>query len=281
MKKIFVFFTIVLSFLFLSIIKVDGMTVPNASEVKFYNLEWVYIGQGSTSDELIYKLEVEIEPDWYEPLDAIISYELGELEVNGVIVFNFPRSKSTLHDYKEIKYRLNYSSGQQVFSNVNIDYIAVKKIDDFDGELYIDYNGSTHYLTYMSGYSTLEIIRYQYYIPDYSLDDAYNNGYRDGYNDGKAVADENAYEQGYIEGWNEGFEEGYNRGYNKAYEEIDTHEEYMLGYRDGFRDGEKSKIAQNNEAFYNSIEKWLVPAIITVIIVGGIVSIIAIKRREQ
>jgi len=54
----------------------------------------------------------------------------------------------------------------------------------------------------------------------------------------------------------------------------------MLGYQDGFRAGEKSKIAQNNEAFYNNIEKWLVPAIITVIIVGGIVSIIAIKRRE-
>ena len=55
----------------------------------------------------------------------------------------------------------------------------------------------------------------------------------------------------------------------------------MQGYNDGFRAGEKSKIAQNNEAFYKSIEKWLVPAIITVIILGGIVSIIAIKRREQ
>jgi len=281
MRKIFVFFTIVLSFLFLPILKVDAMSIPNASEVKFYNLEWVYRGQGSTSDELIYELKVEIEPDNYEPLDVIISFELEELEENGVVVFNFPRSKSTLADYKLIRYRRNYYEEQQVFSNVNINYIAVKKIDGDLGELYIDYNGLTHILDYYTGYSTLEIIRFKYYIPDYTLDDAYNSGYRDGYTAGKAIADELKYEQGYIEGWNEGFEEGYDRGYNKAYEEINLNEEYMLGYQDGFRAGEKSKIAQNNEAFYNNIEKWLVPAIISVIIVGGIVSIIAIKRREQ
>jgi len=281
MRKIFVFFTIVLSFLFLSIIKVNGMTISDASEVKFYNLEWVYIGQGSTSDELIYELKVEIEPDNYEPLDVIISFELEELEENGVVVFNFPRSKSTLADYKLIRYRRVYYEEQQVFSNVNINYIAVKKIDGDLGELYIDYNGLTHILDYYTGTSTLEIIRFQYYIPDYSLDDAYNSGYRDGYTAGKAVADERAYGQGYIEGWNEGFDEGYDRGYNKAYEEINLNEEYMLGYQDGFKAGEKSKIAQNNETFYKSIEKWLVPAIITVIVLGGIVSIIAIKRREQ
>jgi len=280
MKKIFVFFTIVLSFLFLSIIKVDGMSIPNTSEVKFYNLEWVYRGQGSTSDELIYDLMVEIEPDNYEPLDIIISYELEELQLNGVVVFNFPRSKSTLVDEKLIIYRQNYSSGQQTFWNVNLDYIAVKKMSN-KGILYISFNGTLHELDYFTGSSTLEIIRFQYYIPDYSLDDAYNRGYTDGYIDGKAVADERAYEQGYIEGFNEGFEEGYDRGYNKAYEEINTNDEYMLGYRDGFKAGEKSKIAQNNETFYKSIEKWLVPAIMTVIIVGGIVSIIAIKRREQ
>lgn len=280
MRKIFVFFTIVLSFLFLPILKVDGLTISYASEVKFYNLEWVYQGQGSTSDTLIYELMVEIEPDYYEPLDIIISYELDELQLYGVVAFNFPRSKSTLVDEKRIIYRQNYSSEPQVFWGVDIDYIAVRKMGDNLSELYIDFDGSTHTFIY-TGSSTLEIIRFQYYIPDYTLDDAYNKGYADGYTDGKAVADEKAYELGYIEGWNEGFEEGYDRGYNKAYENINENDEYILGYNDGFKDGEKSKIAQNNEAFYKSIEKWLVPAIITVIIAGGIVSIIAIKRREQ
>src|SRR5690606_3469797 len=189
MRKIFVFFTIVLSFLFLPILKVDGMTILDVSEVKFYNLEWVYRGQGSTSDTLIYDLKVEIEPDYYEPLDVIITYELEELKLYGVVVFNFPRSKSTLVDEKRIIYRQNYSSEQQVFWGVNIDYIAVKKMSD-KGELYIDFDGSTHKLNFFTGISTLEIIRFQYYIPDYSLDDAYNKGYADGYTDGKIAGDE-------------------------------------------------------------------------------------------
>src|SRR5690606_14316933 len=138
-------------------------------------------------------------------------------------------SKSTLVDEKRIIYRENYPSGQQVFWGVNIDYIAVKKLSD-KGELYIDYDGSTHILNYFLGISSLEIIRFQYYIPDYTLDDAYNKGYTDGYTDGKTVADEKAYEQGYIEGWNDGFEEGYDRGYNKVYEEIITNDDYTLGY---------------------------------------------------
>ena len=154
----------------------------------------------------------------------------------------------------------------------------VKKMNN-KGILYISFNGTLHELDYFAG-SSIEIIRFKYYIPDYSLDDAYNRGYIDGYIDGKAVADERAYEQGYIEGWNEGFEDGYNSGYNRAYDEISTNDDYTLGYNDGFRAGEQSKIAQNNEAFYKSIEKWLVPAIISVIVLGGIVSIIAIKRRE-
>ena len=278
------------------------MSIPDASEVKFYNLEWVYRGQGSTSDELIYELMVEIEPDNYEPLNVIISYELEELQLNGVVAFNFPRSKSTLVDEKRIIYRKNYSSGPQTFWNVNLDYIVVKKLSN-KGILYISFNGTLHELDFFSG-SLLEIIRFQYYIPDYSLDDAYNKGYRDGYTDGKIAVDELKYERGYQEGYDEGYEEGYDEGYEKGYdlgdeegynlgygegyddgynnalENISTND-YTLGYNDGFKAGEKSKLVQNNEAFYNSIEKWLVPAIITVILIGGIVSIITIKRREQ
>jgi len=89
------------------------------------------------------------------------------------------------------------------------------------------------------------------------------------------------YNRGYDNGYTNGYEKGFDDGYNEAYEQINTNDEYILGYNDGFRAGEESKIAQNSEAFYKSIEKWLVPAIITVILLGGIVSIIAIKRREQ
>ena len=84
----------------------------------------------------------------------------------------------------------------------------------------------------------------------------------------------------YNRGYDDGYDDGYDVGYDEALENVSTND-YMLGYNDGFKAGEKSKIVQNNEAFYKSIEKWLVPAIITVIVLGGIVSIIAIKRREQ
>ena len=103
----------------------------------------------------------------------------------------------------------------------------------------------------------------------------YNNGYYSGFEDGKNVGLEVGYDNGYDNGYDDGYDYGYNVGYNNA------NEKYMQGYNDGFIAGEKSKIAQNNEAFYKSIEKWLVPAIITVIVLGGIVSITAIKRREQ
>lgn len=121
---------------------------------------------------------------------------------------------------------------------------------------------------------------------DAGLEDGYNQGYEDGYE----VGELDGYDEGYSKGYNAGLEQSYDVGYNDGYDDgyqegyddgINTNYDYMQGYEDGFKAGEKSKIAQNSEAFYNNIEKWLVPAIITVIIVGGIVSIIAIKRRES
>ena len=77
-------------------------------------------------------------------------------------------------------------------------------------------------------------------------------------------------------GYEAGFDEGYYVGYNEG---------IMVGeseaYEQGFRDGQESKLAENNEKFYNGIEKWLVPAIITVIALGGFVTIAARKRRDE
>jgi len=105
------------------------------------------------------------------------------------------------------------------------------------------------------------------------LVDGYNDGYEDGLVDG--------YEDGLVDGYDDGHEVGYNEGFDNAYDEIISNDEYTLGYNNGFKDGEKSKIVQNNQSFYSGIEKWLVPAIITIIVLGGIMSIAAIKRREQ
>jgi hypothetical protein len=133
---------------------------------------------------------------------------------------------------------------------------------------------------------------YQYYLGisrgQEQGENTARDAYLDGYNAGSKLAEgllESEYQRGYQNGTTKGLQDGYNQGYqngfNNAYSEIITTDEYTLGYNNGFKDGEKSKLAKNNETFYNGIGKWLVPAVITVIVLGGIFSIASFKRREQ
>ena len=85
------------------------------------------------------------------------------------------------------------------------------------------------------------------------------------------------YYEAYEKGLQDGYDEGYDDGYDDGILESDVAEAYLQG----FKDGEKSKLAENNAAFYDGIGKWLVPAVITVIVAGGFVTIASIKRREQ
>lgn len=55
--------------------------------------------------------------------------------------------------------------------------------------------------------------------------------------------------------------------------------DYDKGYQDGFIAGEKSKLAKNNEYFYNRIAIWI-PAVITVVALASIISIFGIKKKE-
>jgi hypothetical protein len=102
-------------------------------------------------------------------------------------------------------------------------------------------------------------------------------GYGAVYDYGYGVGHSVGYNSGYSEGYDVGYDEGYDEGYDKGFLEGD----YSEVYEEGFKAGQKSKMAENNEKFYNGIEKWLVPAIITVIALGGFVTIAARKRREE
>lgn len=66
---------------------------------------------------------------------------------------------------------------------------------------------------------------------------------------------------------------------------VDPEEEeeftYDEAYRKGFIDGQKSVQDAYNDRFYFGMDKWLVPAIITVIVLGGIVTIAVRKRRDE
>lgn len=65
-------------------------------------------------------------------------------------------------------------------------------------------------------------------------------------------------------------EPGYQEGYQEG---------YQSGYQDGFIAGEKSKLAKNNESFYNRIAIWI-PAVITIVALTSIISIFGIKKKE-
>ena len=86
------------------------------------------------------------------------------------------------------------------------------------------------------------------------------------------------------EALNTEFDRGYNEGYNNGYDEGilagDYQEGYQEGYQDGFIDGEKSKIAKNNEFFYNNIAIWI-PAVITLVVLASIISYLGLKRKNE
>ena len=171
---------------------------------------------------------------------------------------------------------INYIEGEYSFETILKPGNKYVFITDF-GDIRFELVGSADY-DYARGYYDAQAI---------GEEERYKS-YRQGYEDGMRLAEgllESEYQRGFQNGSASGFQDGLNKGYQKgfddAYNEIISSDEYTLGYDNGFKDGEKSKLAKNNEAFYGSIQKWLVPAIITVIVLGGIMSISALKRREQ
>ena len=154
MKKILVFFTMVLSFLFLPILKVDGISIPNVSEVKMYNLVWVE--KATWGDTTEHDLLVEIAPDNYEPINAVLTYEAEFLKLYGVVVFNYPRILDTAIDTKSIYYQKNPNTQYQSFTNV--DFIVVKKMSN-KLEIYLNTANQTYNLDYYEGISDFGGIR--------------------------------------------------------------------------------------------------------------------------
>lgn len=93
----------------------------------------------------------------------------------------------------------------------------------------------------------------------------YDRGFRDGYNRGI----DDGYDRGYNDGRNTGYTDGYNTGYYAGYTDgtkTSQTEAYQQGYNDGARN-----------SFISKLDKWIVPAIIIVVIAGIFVG----YRRER
>lgn len=121
-------------------------------------------------------------------------------------------------------------------------------VDENYGNRYQFYNGISYDMTF-----------YILYAGDTSSID-YNAGYNDGYNEGR--------NQGYSSGFNDGYASGYNSGYNAGIN-VSQQEAYQKGYNDGLNDAYPQ--------FINKLDKWIVPAIIVVIVAGIFVG----YRRER
>lgn len=268
MRKIFKFFTMILCFLFLTTLNVNAMTIPNTSEVKLYNLVWQErITFGDTTE---YELLVEIEPGYYEPITAVLTYEAESLKLYGVIVFNYPRILDTPIDTKSIYYQKNPNTQYQAFKSV--DFIAVKKLSN-KLVIYLNTPNETYNLDYYDGLSDFGGKRITYYIPELTYDDGYADGYDVGYSEGLDIGKQLIDEYEYTRGYNYGYSVGYGAGYDK-------------GILENLETGGFSLMLKNVFLSVGSfLELELLPgipfgAIIAVPIVFGIIAFILGRRKE-
>lgn len=111
--------------------------------------------------------------------------------------------------------------------------------------------------------------------PGQEYTNGYNTGYLDGIRDGEQLGWGDGYNTGYYQGYDEGYFDGvsdaYSQGYDAGYEEglqASQGEAYDQGYKDGY-----------NKSFIATMDKWLIPAIILVMFVGGFFAI-ARKKRD-
>lgn len=129
---------------------------------------------------------------------------------------------------------------------------------------------------------------------DSELQEAYQRGYDNALlylEDFRELAVQEGYSQAYNEyfpqiqtqywnGYTVGRSQGYDDGYNTAIDSFDEEGIYQTAFDDGYLEGVKDKQEENTQSFYDGLQKWLVPAIITVIVLGGIFAFIR-KKGEN
>ena len=199
-----------------------------------------------------------------------------------------PVKKYTFND-GELRKENYYDFGRDFFESDLLDGLICETLQFWgSGTLIADW--SRIFVVYNVEMQQFELEWYgrdywNYWLPRFFLmvtafEEEYDRGYDDGYTVGFDDAYELLYEEAYLEGLDEGYDEGYYYGRIDGYNE-GIQVEAGEAFQAGFNAGQKSKLTENNAAFYQGIEKWLVPAIITVIALGGFVTIAVNKRRGE
>ena len=276
MKKINLFFVMLfgIGICFLIPLKVFAQITPYGNADDWYN----YIKQykyGSASCEMIEgdeeKFYIEIS---YEPGDAIYGeyYEYdGRIYNNPDLIYFEPRLRDVIRNW--------------IYDGYYFDFETVIETDlgetNYDGYLYWNFLENYWQIDYYElteeNYLRQELEYYQQRV--LVLEDLVTNLSNQLHSRNIEVQNLQGqiqillYEIRQLEN---ALRSEFDRGYTEGV--LATEDE---AYEQGFRDGQKSRLAENNAAFYQGIEKWLVPAIITVIALGGFVTIAARKRRDE
>lgn len=111
----------------------------------------------------------------------------------------------------------------------------------------------------------------QFYMVYNSSENPYNIGYNKGYDTGYNKGFSNALIIGSESSYNRGYNEGKLKGHSEGYQEglvADNNTKYQEGYNAG-----------SSESFLANFDKWIVPAIIITMFVGGFFAITRHKRE--
>ena len=242
-----------------------------------------------------YLLKAPLYQAYYEKANTSTHEYLAQYVLDGIVV-------DTINDYFFII--KHYTAVNKGYDN-EINSYELEDIEPYSDFTIINvrFTFTTYFLN--SNYGEYDILYvYPLFLENsafYVEFDVYSLGYGNGFNAGRDFGRSIGYQEGYVEGhyegyW-EGYENGHNIGYNKGFEEgyeegewngyIDGHtvgynkgyilgidEGYGLGYNDGYNDGYSDGISK---PFYSNFDKWIVPAIIIVVIAGIFVG----YRRER
>lgn len=146
-----------------------------------------------------------------------------------------------------------------------------EKFDYMANSIDFAYNFAIYLNKYDIDYENVEFVELQFItkqFPTAGWHEHFKNDLYFSFNYEHSFLRINLYQQGY----NDGFEEG-----EKVGSGIATREAYELGYETGYKDGLKKA---NVDPFIANFDKWIVPAIIIVMLLGGYFAIRRQKTEE-
>lgn len=112
-----------------------------------------------------------------------------------------------------------------------------------------------------------EVNFYEWEFDIYLWYDMYDKGYSDGYDYGFDGGTDYGLEIGREEGYDYGYDYGFDEGYEKG---ISESEGYDKGYQDG-----------STDSFLAKFDKWIVPAIISILFVSGFFAFRGLRKRHE